>query len=198
MEDPWANAWKEPTKPEIVPWTHAQQPETDIVPSWANGTDVKWAEPSDTPQSLWNSQLPVKEWNSSTYDLGTPSQDELSQHNRSLSPATAEEISPNALEPASFPDDEEPPITRSRPPTPESESPSTPDAFGTFESGLDVDGAGVDPWGHSTDLPTQLSRETDTWREYQRKAEVEAVSETVDEWEAAKQKKERQDRHVVR
>lgn len=65
-----------------------------------------------------------------------------------------------------------------------SSPPDSPDAFGSFETGLNVD-----PWGHST------SGETDPWGE---DSGVEVVGEHVDEWEAVKQSKERQDRHVVR
>jgi hypothetical protein len=216
MEDPWANAWGEPTKTQNVSqntWTHAQNPETDIaLSSWAtSNSDVKWSDPSDPQQTLWNSQLSVKEWNPSPYDAisaGQPSQVEFTQPDRSPSPIiTAEEISSpplsspvmnmQSLEPSSLPIDDESSITR-----PHSPIPGSPDAFGTFETGLDADGAGMDPWGHSADLPVPASGEADawvpTWGEDKPKVEVEVDSELVDEWEAAKQRKEKQDRHVVR
>jgi hypothetical protein len=221
MEDPWANAWQEPQKPakdSQNTWPRTQDAENDIAnPSWVTGAGVKWAEPSDLQESLWNSQLPVREWNPSPYDtiaFGKASQTELSQPNRSPSPITPEEISLPPLpspaedlksfESASFPDDDNPPITRSRSPTPVSthSHPGSPDAFGTFETGLDVDEVGVDPWGYSTDLSAPASGGTDalvpTWGEDIPKAEVQVDSEPVDEWEAAKQRKERRDRHVVR
>jgi hypothetical protein len=216
MEDPWANAWEEPTKPPSNSqniWTRPRDAETDIdMPFWATGNVV---DPADTQQSLWNAQLPAKDWNPSPYDtisLGMSSQVESSQPDRTPSSIAAEEISSpppvslapdvQSLEPANFPDDDEPQIARSRSRSPTPSSHGSPDAFGTFETGLDVDGAGVDPWGHSADFPAPVSSETDswvpTWGEEKPKAEVKVDSEHVDEWEAAKQRKERQDRHVVR
>ena len=210
MEDPWANAWGEPEKPQIESWTHTQKPETDLaVPSWVTASDVTWTEPSNTQQSPWNAQHPVKEWNPSPYDtfsVGKSSTVEISQPDRSPPPTTPEEIpspsplpspeiSVQSLEPASY---DEPPIPRSRSLSPRAGS---PDGFGTFETGLDVNGAGVDPWGPSTDMPAPASSKdpwVPTWEEGKPKSDVELKGEPVDEWEAAKQRKERQDRHVVR
>jgi hypothetical protein len=109
-------------------------------------------------------------------------------------------------ESASFLDDDNSPIARSRSPTPVSTHshpsvPGSPDAFGTFKTGLDAGEVGVHPWGHSTDLSVPASG-TDswipTWEEGKPKAEVQVDNEPEDEWDAAKQRKERQDRHVVR
>jgi hypothetical protein len=211
MEDPWANAWEEPTNSQSDSQNEwGQDPQIDIVtPSWPTSNGVKWTELPDVQQSLWNAHSSVKDWNPSPYDstsLKVSSQVELTQSDRPPSPITAEEISSpqpsslvlngQSLESASLPDDE-PPIARSRSLTPSSLG--SPDAFGTFETGLDVDEAGVDPWGYSADLPVPGSSETDpTWGEDKYKVKVEGDNGPVDEWEAAKRSKERQDRHVVR
>ena len=179
-EDPWANAWG--------------------GQSWSHSTPSSWSTGNDTS---WNSHLTVKEWDYDTVSLEKPSTIEPSH---SPSPITAEEIpppspplsppriNPQSLEPANLPDHDEPPIPRSRPPTP-----SSPDAFGSFETGLGVDGAAVDPWGH---MPAPESGEANawvpTWGEGKPKSDVEVKSEPVDEWETARQRKEKQDRHVVR
>lgn len=209
MEDPWTNAWGELSKP-VDPqnsWSDTQDAETDIsMPSWATGTNVKWAEPSDTQQSLWDAQLPVNEWNPSHYDdilLRTSSQVDPSQSDRSPSPVNLEESAPaspmQSTETSCVPDDDEPPMVRSRSSTPA--SPSSPDVFGTFETGHDANGGGVDPWGHS-DFPASAQDETTAWApawdEEMPKAQTEVDNEGGDEWEEAKQRKERQDRHVVR
>jgi hypothetical protein len=206
MEDPWTNAWGELSKPQVDhqdSWSHTQPAESDI--SWATGSNLKWAAsvPSDAQQSLWDAQSPVNEWNPYNYDdivLGNPSLVEPGQPDRSPSPLSSKESAPaSPTERSSVPDDDEPPIVRSRSSTPA--SPSSPDAFGTFETGLHTNGADVDPWGRS-DFPAPTQDETvawaPAWDEKIPNVEAEVAKEEGDDWEAAKQKKERQDRHVVR
>ena len=69
-------------------------------------------------------------------------------------------------------------------------APSSPDGFGTFESGLTDDVAGftvnsadADPWGASA------------WADAKPSADENEPAE--DEWERAKQEKAKQDRRVV-
>ncbi|KAG6891263.1 hypothetical protein C0995_008515 [Termitomyces sp. Mi166 len=68
MDDPWANAWHDPARP---------QPEADIaLPSWSTGTAVPWTESSPDQSALWvPSEPPGTAW-ASPYDsisLGKPS-----------------------------------------------------------------------------------------------------------------------------
>jgi hypothetical protein len=231
MDDPWANAWGEPAKTTIdsrttwapstpSPSNDAADSEADIaMPSWAIGASVKWAEPSDTQDSLWNATLPSKEWASSPYDnisLGKASMDELAQSDHSPSPESSE---PAPLSTPSSPESPFRPVESQVPPSdgatasqpsspaessPESPSPpGSPDAFGTFETGLDNDEAGVDPWSYSVADPSSASLDPNAWDAPAWGAsnsggEVTSDDKRVDEWEEAKRQKERQDRHVVR
>lgn len=222
MDDPWANAWGEPAKPATDSQTvwpsnsvsSVQDSEADIgMPSWATGAGVQWAEPSEDQATLWHPTSPAKEWATSPYDnisLGKASSDELSQPDNSPTPEIVETTissppsSPESLQKVLEPAEDVDPYIRS--PTPVSAptpDPSSPDAFGTFETGLDADEADTDPWSQPVVVPTTEPSDVDTWAsswgtsEPQRHVKV-ADKQVDDEWEAAKRQKEKQDQHVVR
>lgn len=231
MEDPWANAWGEPTKPDggsrttWVPSTTpsptnvVQDSEIDIaMPSWATGAGVKWTEPSDAQDSLWDATLPSKEWAASPYDsisLAKGSVDEFTQPSDSPSPEPAEPSHlsiPSPPAPLFLSVEDEPPennATISHPSSPTISStksvspPGSPDAFGTFETGLDNDEPNTDPWSHPGAVSDSASLNADAWGGPEWGAsnsemEISLDKKPVDEWEEAKQQKEKQDRHVVR
>ncbi|RDB23538.1 hypothetical protein Hypma_009042 [Hypsizygus marmoreus] len=226
MDDPWANAWGEPAKPAINPqntWVSpanpvldAQDAEADLaMPSWATGAGVHWAEPSEDQATLWHPTSPTKEWITSPYDnisLGKASQDELSQvDDRTTSPEPDETTtSSSSSSPAAAHQslgstilDDIATNSNARSPTPTLAStpePGSPDGFGTFETGLDVDEADVDPWSRSIVSPPSESPETSVWVPSWGTPDMEVAAQTedkrVDEWETAKLRKERQDKHV--
>lgn len=192
--------------------------EADIgMPSWTTGAGIQWAEPSEHQASLWGTTLPPKEWAPSPYDsisLEKASAEALDHHDSSPSPEPKEPSPPSSPEASSktidisiFPLENEMTIPQFRtssptsphsPPTP---IPDSPDAFGTFETGL-VDENDVDPWSHSIAPPGSAPVEASTWdpewRTQSSEEGIEGGSRKIDEWEIAKQQKERQDRHVVR
>lgn len=225
MDDPWANAWGEPTKPAIdsqtlwptTPVSNGQDSEADIgTPSWATGPGVQWAEPSEDQTTLWHPLLPGKEWNVSPYDtisLGQTSSDELSRPDLSPTPAHIEATASSPSSPTSPQQVLEPTKPdsdgiehHSRSSTPSfsiTQDPGSPDAFGMFETGLDADETDVDPWLQSSQsVVLPASHEIDTWVPSwgvsDPEIEVETAGKRIDEWEAAKHQKESQDRHVVR
>ncbi|TFK39960.1 hypothetical protein BDQ12DRAFT_681529 [Crucibulum laeve] len=81
-------------------------------------------------------------------------------------------------------------------------APDSPDAFGTFETALHLDEVDEEEsWAPSNAAFSLPSADADawgtTWSAPDSAATVESTStEPVDEWEAAKTQKERQDRHV--
>jgi len=91
--------------------------------------------------------------------------------------------------------------------TPKSSSPSTqpphlpssPDAFGSFETAISSGGV-EDPWSSASAFPPD-TEEVEQWGSAWTapKAEVEESTKQVlpDEWEIAKQRKESMDRQVV-
>ncbi|KAF8075054.1 hypothetical protein FPV67DRAFT_1575347 [Lyophyllum atratum] len=230
MEDPWANAWGEPAKPaddHQTTWSHSSKPslsgldaETDIaVPSWATGAGVQWSEPSDDQATLWHPNLPpAKEWVTSPYEdlpLGKSSSDSIHESDRSLSPVVPETTaSSSAVSLHASPqlglehilptnDVVQSQIRSSTLVLAPASPPSSPDAFGTFETGLDADEDEVDPWAQSVvppDTQTPNSQKEDvwvpSWGAPDNAAEAQQVDKPIDEWEVAKQQKERQDQHV--
>lgn len=223
MDDPWANAWGEPTNSVLGATTTTTWPtspvgtnssddqEADIgLPSWATGAGIQWTQSSIPETPLWDNPASVKAWDASPYDnipIGQPSLDQSAQSSSLESPGPK----PSPPSPLPSPTDELPspfsvsPIEQPySPPTAiETESvPGSPDAFGTFETGLDVDETDVDPW--SPPRTNLVSADSDTWGapweptpNFNTGIQETEKSEPVDEWEAAKQQKEIQDRHVV-
>ena len=219
MEDPWANAWgtTEPAKSIVshTPWAasapaHPQDTDDDLgASSWATRTTIRWTEPSDIHDSLWNAPSPGQEWTPSLHagiPLGKASGNEPSQSKTLIVTERLPSPFPSSptLNSQAFERDipavvDELAISHS--PTAGSHPPimDSPDAFGTFETGLDE--TDVDPWAHSDDLPVPASDDSGawvpTWREPKLEDEVRPGSGHVDEWETVKQGKERQEDHVV-
>ncbi|KAG5639095.1 hypothetical protein H0H81_007039 [Sphagnurus paluster] len=217
MEDPWANAWGEPAKQAQgvqSTWSNPAQPsspglnvEVDIaMPSWATGAGIQWSEPSPEQTSLWASNAPFKEWPTSTYEdlpLGKRSSDLRPDSGRSPSPDTETSNSmlesPKQIVLLKTPMEES--IQEDVPSTTPNTLPPSPDPFGTFETGLDAEERNLDPWAHSMespDIPTQEEQVTwvPSWGASDSEIDAPAVTKAPDEWEMAKQQKERQDLHV--
>ncbi|KAF8889376.1 hypothetical protein BD779DRAFT_1521191 [Infundibulicybe gibba] len=194
-DDPWANAWGEASKPvpeqSLDPNPSWQDPpnsifkenqEADIgLPSWSVGADIKWTEPSDTQEeSLWN-QPP------STF----LEQEEISEpvpviHVQSV-PPSPQEVQPMALAEVALAENHF------------DTTPNSPDAFGSFEVGLDSEETQMDPWTPSQqNVSSELNG--DSWGGGWGQSDVrdeDAESSQPDEWENAKIQKEKQDRHVA-
>ncbi|KAG6817547.1 hypothetical protein H0H87_007515 [Tephrocybe sp. NHM501043] len=205
MEDPWANAWGEPAKPKQS-WSHSAQSSTDAetdiaMPSWGSGSAANWSEPSPDQETLWQPSEPAKGW-ASTYDdlpLGKPDTVPVPDTPVSLqvpettgsSPAVSPSASPEPTSEHAFPAQE--PEIESPSPAPRS---SSPDAYGTFESGLEAD----DPWAAasvaSPDTAEQVNVWVPSWGAPDHESDKEEDPKPVDEWEEAKRQKARQDQHV--
>ncbi|KAJ7113697.1 hypothetical protein C8R43DRAFT_1039775 [Mycena crocata] len=107
-------------------------------------------------------------------------------------------------EPAPVPEPESPAEPPFEPPlsaalSPSLSPPGSPDAFGTFESGLDDLPPTSDPWTPSQ--PSFVPDSADSawgaaWAPSDAEERDEDVPAVVDEWEAAKQAKAMQDKHV--
>ncbi|KAF7317901.1 hypothetical protein MKEN_00878100 [Mycena kentingensis (nom. inval.)] len=183
--DPWANAWQSST-------TSLQDDEQDI--------GSKWEPPS------WNHNGSL--WDSATNDDGkvwTSAHDNLP-----LGKSTEHlpEVPPPAEEP---PDDEtdsefqlEPDDEIPRPPSPTrsppTSPPGSPDAFGTFETG----GLSAIPTISDAHWSSAQDSSEVAWggawaaedEAGEQGPEDEEEAQAVDEWEAAKQQKAQQDKHV--
>ena len=226
MYNPWANGWSDesenPTNSDLKPaittssWTpeHALSAsegaqEDDLsAPSWSTGPDIKWAEPSQIRGSLWSQTAAddhLDAWGSSTYKgitLGPLASESLSpqeKYDRDESPP----LSPVQQEKTPrIPSPEE--ITPPRVPSPVPQSaqfPSSPDAFGSFETAADA-GSTVndDPWFSSASAFPPDNEEVHSWTA-PKVGEAEEATEVQilpDEWEIAKRRKENMDRQVVR
>lgn len=220
MDDPWANAWGEPVKHTTESKSNHHDSEADLAaPSWVPGPGIQWSEPSGDQTTLWQPTSSGKEWITSPYEsitFGKNSPDILDEN-----PPTEE---PEPVETAPVPS---PVLTVTNPmldevtsnvhtSSPISASPvaseiDNPDAFGTFETGADVDEADVDPWSRpsiSRDIDSTENLDTNAWApswgaQYSEAADRSVREpgkrvDSVDEWEAAKQQKAKQDQHVVR
>ena len=222
MDNPWENAWGEHSvQPTVAStsWTglHPHVPEVqqeaDIgMPSWS--TSIKWNEPAaDEPSgSLWSQ--PTDVWDPSTsYDQmalsgqverepSIPSHPPTSKIDGTYIGPESPPPPPEGESPPTFPsstvnisyeDEPSPPFV----PKGIGSSPPSPNAFGTFES-ADVDTA----WESNTsNLPADSSLNDDAWggawEQPQIVKDIENEDEPPDEWELAKQQKEKLDRHVV-
>ncbi|KAF8196779.1 hypothetical protein K438DRAFT_2016690 [Mycena galopus ATCC 62051] len=91
----------------------------------------------------------------------------------------------------------EPPVAS--PVLPPNSPPGSPDAFGTFETGLDNLPSASDPWApsHGASVPDSAdSAWGAAWEPSDVQKREDEVPAVVDEWEAAKQQKALQDKHV--
>ncbi|KAK0467243.1 uncharacterized protein EV420DRAFT_1700369 [Desarmillaria tabescens] len=213
MDNPWANAWGDDTRPQHspsppTPWSvpatsNNDHEEADIgIPSWSSHA-LQWNEPTT---SLWgeksNNEPVLTNTDHDTHveltaepDAALSTEEDVLSRPESpqYSPIASPELeigvfSPPSLTLPSFRDES---TEDSRPES----QPGSPDAFGTFETGLRMDNAEADPWTPSkpsfSSDPASTSWETD-WALADRSSET----ERDDEWEIAKQEKARRDLHV--
>jgi hypothetical protein len=221
MDDPWANAWGEPatkTKqppPSVFPAQAGDDEEDITIPTWE---PPSWQE--NNSNSLWGARSPTLDklpsWHS-PYDDIPLGKSSVSLPDTTEVPEThsddgdeQEDVPDPEPEPAHEPAPElapespveppfEPPV--SSPVLPPNSPPGSPDAFGTFETGLDdLPSTSDDPWSPSRGsfVPDSTDAAWGTaWAPSDVKQPTEDVPEVVDEWEAAKQQKALQDKHVV-
>ncbi|KAK0188929.1 hypothetical protein F5146DRAFT_1225608 [Armillaria mellea] len=216
MDNPWANAWGDDTRPHhssssttswSVPVTlNNDHEEADIgVPSWSSESNaLQW---NELTTSLWGEKSNIESVVTNTgHDMGIKSTAELdvglsTEDVPSLpdspqdSPVASGELEISVFTPPSLPlpsfRDESPEDSR-----PESR-PGSPDAFGTFETGLHINNVEADPWTPSKPSFSDLSDTVSTsWETNWAPADSSSDTERVDEWEAAKQEKARRDLYV--
>lgn len=194
-DDPWANGWSDPA-------LHVEK-EADIsIPSWSTGSEIKWSEPSDIQGSLWPHSTDDDTWASASSTYKGIS---LGPH-----PGIGEQDTDGSL--PSPVHSEEPPedITTPKSPSPSPapgplDLPPSPDAFGSFETALDpteiINIGDDDPWSPPATAFPPNTDEVDQWGSAWSAPKVgaEALAQEgiPDEWEVAKQRKEKMDRQVV-
>ncbi|KAF7309573.1 hypothetical protein MIND_00328300 [Mycena indigotica] len=145
-------------------WNTAADDEQDIsVPSW--DTTPAWSD-----SSLWATATDKSAWQSTYDDIPLT---------RSDSPNIPEPLAEETITSAQLEQE----------PQPAQSHPSSPDAFGTFETGLSEHTSTVSAVWAPADSETAWGG---TWGATE---EIEDELPT-DEWEAAKQRKEKQDQHV--
>ncbi|KAH9935056.1 hypothetical protein B0H21DRAFT_894321 [Amylocystis lapponica] len=197
MDDLYANAWNDPTEP--IPtskshpgdsWISPRLPVADeeadlAAPSWSTGAGIQWNEPSQVPTFSWSQPEPDLAWSSSTYDTIriAKTSDDLE---RPLSPSLSVSEDETGFACTAFTS----PVVYS--PDLSTTLPSSPDVFGTFESAFSSD-----------DQPSYVLEEktldADAWGSPWVNAAEESTNPKeagVDEWEAAKEQKAKQDRKV--
>ncbi|KAJ7576884.1 hypothetical protein C8J56DRAFT_836816 [Mycena floridula] len=181
MENPWANAWGDPADQQQSnsepKWHSKEDTEVDsdiAVPSWSTGAAIPWSEPSESQSSFWTPPSvdveAADEWKPqvvSPYESIQISRSE--QESAPSSRSTTPEAAPHSLE-------------------------NSPDAFGTFESATDEpEDLELDPWSPSRATFAPPSAGSNTWGQEPDSANTD---QSVDEWEAAKEQKLKQDRYV--
>ncbi|EPQ56438.1 hypothetical protein GLOTRDRAFT_138168 [Gloeophyllum trabeum ATCC 11539] len=221
MEDPWGNAWGEPSKPAALygastvsqpAWTAPatvsvghDDSEADLAtPSWSTGDDIKWAEPSAAQPSLWTQAEDVLAWGSNPYadipiaSTSTPELNlpppEVVEDDRTSS--TSHDSSPST--PVQIFRTESPSSAAlSSPKSPvagqQPSPPATPDVYGTFETGLAAEPDEVDPWSPAV---ATFDAEQSAWSSAEADTREEVEAKAVDEWEAAKREKEEREKRV--
>jgi hypothetical protein len=210
MEDPWANAWGEPSRPTFsqpsgsnwsapsVSTIHGDHEDDISTPSWSVEPTTHWDESNETA-SLWRNE-PSSAWHParSTFDtipLSTIS-DPLPQPDK---PVTSSSDSPPPSSPISETSHSHSPksIHLSRP--------ATPDVFGTFKGADEFEKPSHESWSPGKPTFSLPLSDADAWgpswgesNESNSVEESETTEELDTVWETAKQQKEKQDRHVVR
>ena len=224
MDDPWANAWGDPSKSSTSNWSapsvstiHGDQEDDISTRSWSVEPTTHWDEANLTETSLWRNE-PSSTWQPahSTFDtipLSTvPVQ--LPQFPTSISEEPEKSLSSSDNSPPSSPVSETTSLSPSPSPKPLHLSrTATPDAFGTFKGADEFEKRANEfeeptdefeeptdeSWKPTLSLP---SADTDTWSpSWGESTSVEppGTAEALDiAWETAKEQKARQDRHVVR
>jgi hypothetical protein len=214
MDDPWANAWGEPsTKSSSSNWSapsvstiHGDHEDDISTRSWSIEPTTHWDEANLTEASLWRNE-PSSTWQPahSTFDTipltTVPAQ--IPQFPTSTSEEPEKSLSSSDNSPPSSPISETPSPSPFLAPKPlQLSRPATPDAFGTFKGADEFEEPTDESWKPTLSLP---SADTDTWSPSWGESnesnivEPPGTAEALDNaWEAAKQQKARLDRHVVR
>ncbi|KAJ7173742.1 hypothetical protein C8R46DRAFT_1348348 [Mycena filopes] len=225
MEDPWANAWGEPAttsttvpRPAFAVPQPADDEEDITIPAWETQAP-SWSD--DNTNTLWGARSPAlgkfPSWQSPYDDLlakpsSTPpdateepeqvsDEDEVAEDVEQPEPAVPPESPPESPIEQPFQPPSTSPVASpvSSPVLPPHSPPGSPDAFGTFETGLDEELSTADPWYPSNGgfVPDAAdSAWGEAWTPHDAAEEREEDDAPVDEWEAAKQQKAMQDRHV--
>lgn len=211
MDDPWANAWGDPTNPPATSSWSSHTEEADIgLPAWATATGAQWVETGAPDTTLWNDPAtPAPQ--ASIYDsipLGkapAPVSD-LECHNSppnhqvdsvptspQLNSASPPPVSsPSPTDDSSLTPQREPSLIPPSPP----QIPGSPDPFGSFETGLNE--IEDEPWSSTAPSFPVESVDAKAWGTPWGSTRSDAEEdERDDEWEAAKRQKEKQDRQVV-
>ena len=207
MDDPWANAWGEPSKDSSSNWSapsvstiHGDNEDDISTRSWTVEPTTHWDETSLTEASLWRNE-PSSSWQpaNSTFDsipLSTvPAQ--IPQFPTSEEPEKS--LSSSDSPPSSPISETQTPSLSPSPQPLHLSRPATPDAFGTFKGADEFEESADESWKPTLSLP---SADADTWSPSwgeSNTVEPPGTAEALDiAWETAKQQKAKQDRHVVR
>lgn len=219
MDELYGNAWgdtsafaedlQSPQPTWTSPKLTAYNDEADLAaPSWSTGNGIGWNEPSDESHGFkWSANEPDLAWAPESVYQDLPIQRSGSKEREPEDeaplpipngPEVKEEVEKSeGSEPIGFRsiDDSKPvsPTLDEQHATPLSRS-SSPDGFGTFETGLEED---------SKPFSSALSQgiEDDAWSSPwmgSAPSEEQEVAPKVDEWEAARRQKEQLDRKIVR
>ena len=217
MEDPWANAWGDQsrsldtTTTSTPVWTAPLAPaiqsddEDDIsVPSWSTGPATSWGDDETNKSSMWEPSEPTWDAPAPPVIEGPLSETEQEEADETSSSAVDEEETHTETTSVEAVDDT-PAISPVLPDPvviPRTTSPfvvDDADGFGTFETGDDVEED--DPW--AADVKYKLpSAGADAWADSWKSPtddveDDESKDDLDDAWKAAKEQKERRDRHVV-
>ncbi|KAJ7089693.1 hypothetical protein B0H15DRAFT_266886 [Mycena belliarum] len=175
----------------------ARSPALDKFPSWQSPYDdlplgkpsVSPPTPLDAPDDVSDTEAPGDS------EVASEAEAELALESPAVPPFAPSSFEPSPFEPPPF----EPVFEPSIPLSPTRSPPGSPDAFGTFESGLDDLAATSDPWTASHAALASDSADSawgPAWAPSDIEHEGAAEAPVVDEWEAAKRQKAMQDKHV--
>jgi hypothetical protein len=209
MDDPWANAWGEPSKSSSSNWSapsvstiHGDNEDDISTRSWTVEPTTHWDDASLTEASLWRNE-PSSTWQPahSTFDtipLSTvPAQ--IPQFPTSSSEEPEKSLSSSDSPPSSPISETQTPSLSPSPKPLQLSRPATPDAFGTFKGADEFEEPTDESWKPTLSLP---SADADTWSPSwgeSNTVEPPGTAEALDiAWETAKEQKAKQDRHVVR
>ncbi|KAF5355287.1 hypothetical protein D9758_006048 [Tetrapyrgos nigripes] len=191
MDNPWANAWVEDNSAIV-------DGEVDITaPAWSSG--------QTTNLSLWGAAVDDKDWQSpydsirfgSVPDEPVKDEPETATPSPELPPSVSEKEEEEEEEESIAPDPWTPPASAEvKEPKSSPSRPSSPDAFGTFETGTNSGTAPEDPW-----TPSQkafpATDDGNAWGAAWAPSEPEPeAGGPEDEWESAKRQQQIQDKYV--
>lgn len=203
MDNPWATSCEPPEH-----YPHDQ--EADIgLPSWSTDNTTRWPEPTLPDGVLWGSSVHnAHAWAPSTYDriilsrAKTPEQD-IALQDEEAGPTASASSSP---EPQSVPEIPSP--------VDHQEAPSTPPLHDSCDAGPlarlasssrasepednELEDDEPDAWAESTLLSAPDDEWGTAWTTVPSSESKEEVEQPPDEWETARQEKEKLNRAVVR